>query len=83
MRRLYERHHDVLCAFIRMHCDPDTTASDVMHDTMPPVRRSAGLFSAGAARSGQGRETVITSSGRAPNAASAASSAAASVKPRV
>ncbi|SDE14517.1 hypothetical protein SAMN04488105_101168 [Salipiger thiooxidans] len=44
MRRLYERHHDALCAFIRMHCDHDTTASDVMHDTMLPVRRSAALF---------------------------------------
>lgn len=44
MRRLYGRHHDALCAFIRMHCDPDTTASDVMHNTMLPVRHSAGLI---------------------------------------
>lgn len=44
MHRLYERHHDALYAFIRMRCDDDATASDVVHDTMLAVWRSAGRF---------------------------------------
>lgn len=44
MRRLYLRHHDSLYRFIRMRCDDDATARDVVHDAMLAVWRSAGRF---------------------------------------
>lgn len=49
MRILYERHHDAVYAFLRARgCDPDL-ASDVVHDTMLDVWRSAGRFRGGSA----------------------------------
>lgn len=45
MQRLYQRHHDALFAFIRMRCDDDATAQDVVHDAMLDVWRGAGRFS--------------------------------------
>ncbi len=44
MQRLYNRHHDALYAFIRMRCDDDATAQDVVHDAMLDVWRGAGRF---------------------------------------
>jgi len=44
MRRLYERHHDALFAFIRLRCSDDAMAGDIVHDAMLEVWRSAGRF---------------------------------------
>ena len=44
MRRIYDRHHDALYAFLRMRCDDDGTAMDAVQDTMLAVWRSAGAF---------------------------------------
>lgn len=44
MRLIYERHHDPLFAFIRMRCGDATIASDVVHEAMLEVWRSAGRF---------------------------------------
>ena len=44
MRALYERHHDAVYAFLRSRgCDAEL-ASDVVHDAMLEVWRSAGRF---------------------------------------
>ncbi|QDL91335.1 sigma-70 family RNA polymerase sigma factor [Paroceanicella profunda] len=45
MRVLYERHHDPLHAFLRARCRDEALASDVVHDAMLEVWRSAGRFS--------------------------------------
>ena len=52
MRALYERHHSALLGFIRSRGGDDTTADDVLHDTMLDVWRNANKF--------QGRSSVKT-----------------------
>ncbi|WP_158964876.1 RNA polymerase sigma factor [Chachezhania sediminis] len=44
MHALYQRHHDALFAFIRMRCDDDALAADVVQDAMMEVWRCAGRF---------------------------------------